>query len=79
MNKKESQKKKVIQWLDQHGSITTFEAVTELHIMSLPKRIQELRKDGYLILTHWTYLIDGSKYGTYELISQEGGSECLAD
>ena len=70
---KESQKKKVIHWLDQHGSITTYEAVTELHIMSLPKRIQELKKDGYPISMHWIYL-NGCKYGMYELM--EGGAIC---
>ena len=75
---KETQKKKVLEWLDQYGSITTFEAVTELHIMSLPKRIQELRKDGYNIDTHWIYL-KGCKYGMYELMPQEGGSVCLAN
>ena len=74
---KETQKKKVLHYLDQHGSITTFEAVTELHIMSIAKRIEELRKDGYHIVTNYVY-VNGNRFGMYELL-EEGDGVCLAN
>lgn len=51
--------------------------VTELHIMSLPKRIEELRKDGYHIVTNYVY-VNGTRYGMYELL-EEGDGVCLAN
>ena len=74
---KESQKKKVLQWLDHYGTITNWEAVTQLHIMCLPKRIEELRKEGYHIITNYVYM-NGTRYGLYELL-EEGDGVCLAN
>lgn len=64
---KKSQKKRVLEWLNNYGSITTWEAFSELHIMCLPKRIEELRKEGYLIKTDYVYLKD-NKFGIYRLM-----------
>ena len=75
---KESQKKKVLHWLDRYGTITNWDAVTELHIMCLPKRIEELRKEGYNIVTHYVY-VEGGKYGMYELMDEEGEALCQAN
>ncbi|CAK0776008.1 hypothetical protein CCP3SC15_530009 [Gammaproteobacteria bacterium] len=38
----------------RRGPITTLEARHELDVMHPSARIQELREDGYPIITHWT-------------------------
>ena len=43
------------------------EAVTELNVMSLTKRISELRRDGIGIKTEWRTSTNGAKYGVYSL------------
>lgn len=46
MNTNPTQAKRVIEYLMKHGSITQYEALTELGVMRLASRISELRKDG---------------------------------
>lgn len=41
---------RVLEYIAEHGSITSLSAQRELGIISLPKRISELRKLGYCIL-----------------------------
>ena len=48
-NKRPSQVKMALEYMREHGSITSLEAIQELGIMSLPKRICELDKMGYII------------------------------
>jgi hypothetical protein len=38
-----------LEYMREHGSITSLEAIQELGIMSFPKRICELEQMGYLI------------------------------
>ena len=38
---------KVLNYIRLNGQITTLEAVTELGVLSLPRRIMELRREGY--------------------------------
>lgn len=44
-----TQKQRILDYIARNGSITTFEAFTELGITKLTTRISELRRDGYQI------------------------------
>lgn len=48
-NKRPTQAKMALEYMREHGSITSLEGILELGIISLPKRICELEKMGYLI------------------------------
>lgn len=48
-NKRPTQANMALEYMREHGSITSLEAITELGIMSFPKRICELEQMGYLI------------------------------
>lgn len=58
----------VLSYLKTFGELTTREAVTELNIMSLPKRIEELRKRGVAIRTEYRTSANGARYGVYSLV-----------
>jgi predicted ArsR family transcriptional regulator len=64
---KGTQRDKVLSWLKRNGSLTVRDAVTELNVMSVPKRIEELRKMGYPITLEWKQTETGSRYGVYRL------------
>ena len=49
MEGRESQKKRVVQYMKDFGSITSMEAVMDLGIMRLASRIHDLKEDGYNI------------------------------
>lgn len=49
-----TQKQMVIKYLNEHGSITTLEAFTQLYICDLQKIIQLLKKD-YDISSIWIH------------------------
>ena len=53
-NSASSQRTRLIEHLQEHGSITTIEARRDLDIMMPAARIYELRKQGYKIDTVWT-------------------------
>ena len=63
----QTQRDKVLSWLRSHGTLTVRDAVTELNIMSAPKRIEELRKMGYPIGMDWVTTESGTRYGVYRL------------
>ena len=67
MAKKTRQTVIVLDWLQKRGELTTREAVTELNIMSLPRRIMELRRAGYVITMEYRTSANGSRYGVYTL------------
>ena len=46
---KVTQAQRVIDYIDQFGSITQFEAMRDLGVMRLASRISDLKKDGYPI------------------------------
>ena len=60
-----TQRDRVLEWLYRHGELTTRDAVVELGIMSLPKRIEELRKSGHAIKTEYRTSKNGARYGVY--------------
>ena len=57
----------VLNHLKRFGELTTREAVIELNIMCLPKRIEELRKSGVAIRTDYRTSANGKRYGVYSL------------
>ena len=64
------QSMKVLDWLRTHGELTTREAVTELNVMSVAKRIEDLRKEGHVIKTEYRTTPTGARYGVYKLITE---------
>ena len=57
----------VLSYLKTFGELTTREAVIELNIMCLPKRIEELRNSGIAIRTDYRTSANGKRYGVYSL------------
>lgn len=47
----ETQCKRLLEYLDKHGSITQLEAIEKLGIMRLGARIFDLKRTGYKIKT----------------------------
>lgn len=52
-NSNPTQCNRVLEYINQHGSITQFEAMLELGVMRLASRISELRKHGYDFAWEW--------------------------
>lgn len=48
-NRRPNQALRTLEYMREHGSITSFEADIHLGIISFPKRILELKKMGYYI------------------------------
>ena len=71
MASKVTQNAKVLHWLQKNGSLTTREAVTELDIMSLPRRIKDLRGIGYKINMTYRKSQSGARYGVYTLVKED--------
>lgn len=63
----QTQRDRVLAYLRAKGGLTVRDAVTELNIMSVPKRIEELRKMGYPIRMDWAHTASGKRYGIYRL------------
>ena len=59
----------VLSYLKQFGELTTRQAVIELNIMCLPKRIEELRNSGIAIRTDYRTSANGKRYGVYTLVN----------
>ena len=66
-NNKTTQTALVLDWLKRNGELTTREAVTELNIMSLPRRVMELRRAGIDIDMTYRTSASGARYGVYTL------------
>ena len=45
-----SQKKRILKYMKDFGSITTYDAFKDIGCTKLTTRISELRKEGYLII-----------------------------
>ena len=67
MATKTTQTALVLDWLKRNGELTTREAVTELNIMSLPRRVMELRRAGIDIDMNYRTSKSGARYGVYTL------------
>lgn len=67
MDKRQKQLTVVLDWLRNKGELTTMEAVTELGVMSLPRRIMELGRAGIEISMEYRTSANGRRYGVYSL------------
>lgn len=65
-----TQKETTLYWLRHNGDLTFTQAVDVLHILDVRKRIQELRQDGYNIVTITKKSPSGAKFGAYRLIQE---------
>lgn len=71
---KVKQTEKVLKWFEHHDELTTRQAVIDLNIMSLPRRVMELRRSGYNITLEYRTSRTGARYGVYKL---EEVPECI--
>jgi hypothetical protein len=71
MANKVTKTKAVLNWLQTRGELTTREAVTELNVMSLPRRIMELRRAGHKIKMVYRKSPNGARYGVYTLAEED--------
>ena len=62
----QTQRDRILDYLRKNGGLTVREAVIDLNINCLPKRIEELRKMGYSISMTWIYG-KNVRYGVYRL------------
>ena len=71
-----AQRQRVLHWLKNVGSLNTFEGRENLFVPHVAGRVQELRKQGYLITTErcWEYSAGGSRHlvARYSLEREEG-------
>ena len=58
---KPSQKERVMKYIEDFGSISSFEAYKDLGITQLGARIWELKKDGVNVRTRWR--VSYNRYG----------------
>lgn len=58
-----NQRDRIIAYINQHGSITSFEALTRLSVGRLGARICELRQQGFPIAGKTEY--GKNRYGKY--------------
>ena len=56
-----NQKQKVLKYINDYGSITSWEAYSDLGIMQLGARIDGLQKDGYSFKKEWEQKLN--RYG----------------
>lgn len=50
-----TQKERIIEYINQFGSITSWQAYQDLGIMQLGARIDQLQKEGYVFKTEWEH------------------------
>lgn len=64
--KKGSQAQRILDYIDEMGSISSIEAAVHLGITCLPKRMSELA-EGYEIVKTWSVSKGGKRYIRYSL------------
>lgn len=74
--KQPSQKEMIIKYMNEFGSITTYEAFVDIGCAKLTTRISELRRDGFIIIgepqmgtNRWGKMV---RYNRYRLGEQNG-------
>lgn len=68
MAKRKIQTEKVLDFMRTHDGITSWEAFESLNILSLPRRIKDLREQGHNIEMTWQRRPNGEKFGLYRLV-----------
>lgn len=56
-----TQKQNILKYINDFGSITSFQAYIDLGITQLGARIKELKKKGYIFKTEWVAM--KNRYG----------------
>lgn len=74
--RRENQCELILRYMDEHGSITSLEAMKLFGCMRLASRISDLRKRGYLIVRNMVRLEDEDgnfkcNYAEYHLAGEE--------
>ena len=67
MANRATQRERILRWLEDGNTLTVRDAVLMMNINCLPKRIEELRKEGYPITTEWVSNGKDVRYGVYRL------------
>ena len=49
MNSNPTQSERILDYMNEHGGITQYEALEKLGVMRLASRISDLRRNGYVI------------------------------
>lgn len=49
----QTQEERVLDWMKRNGEITSATAYNELGVIQLPKRIWNLKRRGYKMVTEW--------------------------
>ena len=66
----------ILEYIRQNGSITGMESVKNLGILNYKARINELREDGWPIVTTYETRVDGAgnrtRFGRYSLRREAG-------
>ena len=68
MARRTKQTIRVLEFMQTHDGITSWEAFESLNILSLPRRIKDLREQGYNIEMTWQRRPNGEKFGLYRLV-----------
>ncbi len=71
MARRPKQKEATLNWLRTYGDLTFRDAVKYLDILDVRKRVEELRREGYNIITITNKSASGAKYGAYRLIEED--------
>ena len=50
---KPTQNERIIEYIKENGGITQFEATSELGVLRLPSRINDLKNLGYPVVDEW--------------------------
>lgn len=58
---KVTQRQRIINYIREFGSITSYEAYKDLGITQLATRIKELKEEGYRFITEW--ISDKNRFG----------------
>jgi hypothetical protein len=53
--KKTTQRQRLLDWFNNEGSISSFEAYRELGVTQLGTRIWEMKQEGFDIVTEWEH------------------------
>ena len=65
-----SQEEQILNYIIEHGSISSMEAFAELAITRLSARIYDLREQGYDIRLDYRTTGNGKRYGVYTLVEE---------
>lgn len=68
IKKRRTQNQAVLEYMQTHDGITSWEAFENFSIISLPRRIKDLKERGHSIEMTWQRRPNGEKFGLYRLV-----------